>query len=191
MTQGEGEDKSQSEIDAGTAGGIESIFTSIELFKGLSGQEVREMVRACKEVRYEPGEVLFKQGDDANALYIVGQGELEVVANSPVGEKVVLAVLGTGTVVGEMSLIEGGPRSATVEAVSQCRIFRLDHESFDAMRKARRPAAYKIILGLATTVGERRRQTDARVQEVFSDPASHIDSFESQLHEMLGRMRKS
>ncbi len=169
----------------------ESIVTSVKLFSGLAGEEVREMVRACQRRHIQPGEVLFHQDDEANALFIVVQGELEVAAHSPLGEKVVLAILGPGNVVGEMSLIEGGPRSATVEAVSECEIFQLNHETFDTMRKAQRPVAYKIILGLAATVCERRRQTDARVQEVFQDPASHIDSFESQLHEMLGRLRKS
>lgn len=169
----------------------QSIFSDIKLFEGLVDKEVRQMVRACDLVAFEPGEKLFEQGDDADALFIVGQGELEVVAQSLTGEKVVLAVLGPGTVVGEMSLIQGGPRSATVESVSESEVFRLEHETFDEMRRQRAPAAYKIILGLAATVGERRRETDARVQEVFSDPAAHIDSFESQLHEMLGRLRKS
>ncbi len=169
----------------------QSIFSDIKLFEGLSNEEVREMVRACELVSFEPGDTLFEQGDEADALFIVGQGELEVVAQSTLGEKVVLAVLGAGTVVGEMSLIQGGPRSATVESVSESEVFRLDHDTFEEMRKQQSPAAYKIILGLAATVGERRRETDARIQEVFSDPASHIDSFESQLHEMLGRMRKS
>ena len=135
--------------------------------------------------------MLFEQGDQSDALFIVGHGELEVVGRSEMGEKVVLAILGQGTVVGEMSLIEGGPRSATVRSVSECDIFRLEREAFDKLRAQRRPVAYKVILGLAATVGERRRQTDARIQEVFNDPASHIDAFESQLHEMVGRLRKS
>ncbi len=170
---------------------VKSIFNNIGLFKGLSGEELGEIVHACKQAHIGPGEVLFEQGDQSDALFIVGHGELEVVGRSEMGEKVVLAILGQGTVVGEMSLIEGGPRSATVRSVSECDIFRLEREAFDKLRAQRRPVAYKVILGLAATVGERRRQTDARIQEVFNDPASHIDAFESQLHEMVGRLRKS
>lgn len=170
---------------------VVSIFADIELFQNLSGDELSELVRACDQLHYEPGQVLFEQGDASDALFIVSRGELEVVGRSEVGEKVVLAILGQGTVVGEMSLIEGGPRSATVRSVSECDIFRLDRETFFEMRRQNRPVAYKVILGLAATVGERRRQTDARIQEVFNDPASHIDAFESQLNEMLGRLRKS
>ena len=186
----ESEDNSGT-ADIATSGQAESIFSQIELFEELTVDEVRELVRGCEVVHYSAGQTLFEQDDESDALFIVGHGELEVVGSSTMGEKVVLAVLGPGTVVGEMSLIEGGPRSATVEAVSECQIFRLDHATFDEMRRRRRPAAYKVILGLAATVGQRRRETDARIQQVFENPADHIDSFESQLHEMLGRMRKS
>ncbi|MFU8805249.1 MAG: cyclic nucleotide-binding domain-containing protein [Bradymonadaceae bacterium] len=176
---------------AQTAGLAEVLFGSTELFKGLTQDEVREVVRASEIRTYAPGEALFEQGDAADALYIVEKGELTVRATTPMGEDIVIARLGSGTVVGEMSLIEGGPRSATVEALSECQIFRLSRESFEKLRTQKRPAAYKIILGLAATVGARRRQTDARVQEVFTDPASHIDAFESQVHEMLGRLHLS
>lgn len=191
----------ESEAESGEAGGdksdlqrlsqAESIFADIELFEQLTGREVREIVRACELKAYQPGEVLFEQGDESKALFIIGRGDLEVVGRSPMGEEVVLARLGSGTAVGEMSLIEGGPRSATVKAVTESEIFRLAREDFDEMRRQYNSAAYKVILGLATTVGKRRRETDTRVREVFEDPASHIDSFESQLNEMLGRLRKA
>lgn len=179
------------EIEPDEISEAESLFKQLDLFEQLTDEEVREMVRACDLLEYEAGDVLFEQDDEADALYIINNGELEVASRSAIGEEVVLARLQPGTAVGEMSLIEGGPRSATVQAVTDAEVFRLDHDTFDQMRRDRRPAAYKIILGLAATVGDRRRNTDARVQEVFDDPADHIDSFESQLNEMLGQLRKS
>lgn len=169
----------------------ETVFRSIELFEKLSPEEVREVVGACEQLTVPAGEELFRQDDEADALYIVESGELQVRATTPAGEDVVLAVLGSGTVVGEMSLIAGGPRSASVEVISDASIFKLGRDSFDELRAARRPAAYKIILRLARILGERRRQTDARVEEVFDDPAQYLDNFESQVHEMLGRLKKA
>lgn len=170
---------------------LRAVFESLELFQTLSAAEVSEVVGACTVEAIDAQTILFEQGDESDALYIVRRGTLEVAAVSPLGEKVVLATLGEGTVVGEMSLIEGGPRSATVSAVDAVEVLKLSRASFEAMRRAGSKAAYKIILGLARTVGERRRQTDERVQEVFSDPDDHIDAFESQLHDMLGRLRKA
>lgn len=171
--------------------GAETLFGQSELFSGLTQDEVREIVRASEQVSIEPGQYFFQQGDAADALYIVSSGELEVRATSPAGEEVVLAMLGSGAVVGEMSLIGGGPRSASAKALSQCQTFRLTQAAFTQLRAARKRSAYKVILQLASTIGERRRQTEARIQEVFDDPESHIDLFEHQLNDMLGRLRIS
>ena len=169
----------------------EAVFHSIELFEGLTRDEIREIVGASEQMRLSAGEVLFDQGDPANALYIVENGELQVRATSGAGEDIILAVLGSGTVVGEMSLIGGGPRSATVEALSNCQLYRLESGAFGELREENRPSAYKIILRLARVLGERRRQTDARIEEVFSDPGKHLDNFESQVHDILARIRKA
>ncbi|MFP4601234.1 MAG: cyclic nucleotide-binding domain-containing protein [Persicimonas sp.] len=176
---------------AEASGAAETVFRSIELFEELESEEVREVVGACEQLSLAAGTELFRQGDEADALYIVESGELQVRARTAAGEDVVLAMLGSGTVVGEMSLIAGGPRSATVEVVSDAAIFKLGRDAFDSLRSARRPAAYKIILRLARILGERRRQTDARVEEVFEDPEQYLESFESQVHEMLGRIKKA
>lgn len=169
---------------------VETLFRSSGLFRGMSDEEVREIVRTSNSRTLQAGESLFKQGDVAAALYIVESGELEVRAQSGFGEEVVLAMLGAGTVVGEMAILEGSSRSATVEALSDCRVFELSRDDFNALREQRSRAAYKLILNLAQTIGDRRRKTDARVEEVFKDPAQHIESFESQVHDMVARIRK-
>jgi CRP-like cAMP-binding protein len=169
----------------------EYLFGAIEIFEQLSHEEIREIIAASTSRTVSAGEPLFEQGDEADALYIVVNGELQVRANTPVGEEVVLAVLGSGTIVGEMSLLDGGPRSAAVYAIADSTVYRLSREAFNELRDERRPAAYKVILQLASVLIERRRQTDARIEEVFDDPASHIDTFQNQVHEMLARMRKA
>ena len=167
---------------------VEHLFGQSPIFQGLLKEEIREVINHAVKL---PGEPLFSQGDEADALFIIQSGEVQVRASSPMGEDIVLAVLGSGTIVGELALIDGGPRSATVEALGDCDIYRLTRESFDALRAARNPAAYKVILNLASTVDARRRQTEARINEVFEDPAQHIDQFEGQVHDMLARLRKA
>src|SRR5690554_2893551 len=66
---------------------VESIFASVPLFSELTPSQVREMVRACDPCHFEPGDILFEQGDKAEALFIVIRGELDVVVMSPSGEK--------------------------------------------------------------------------------------------------------
>ena len=169
----------------------EHLFGASPIFQGLSREEIREIVSASEKLTLQAGELLFEQGGEASAVYIIQSGEIQVRAASPMGEDIVLAVLGSSTVVGELALIDGGPRSATVEVLSDCDIYRLSRGAFDALRAQLRPAAYKVILNLAETVDARRRQTEARINEVFEDPAQHIDLFEGQVHDMLARLRKA
>lgn len=181
--------RADSEVDSTLD--AENLFSETILFRDLSTEEVREIVRVSEQRAIAAGDLLFEQGDEARALYMIQSGELEVRATSPFADEVVLAHLGPGAVVGEMALLEGGSRSATVEALSDCTVFELSHDAFNALRSRKRHAAFKLILNLARTLGARRRQADARVFEVFDNPAQHIDSFESQLHDMLARMRKA
>ena len=169
----------------------EHLFGSSPIFAGLERDEIREIVGAAKKHTVQAGQLLFEQGAHASAVYIVQTGEVQVRATSPMGEDIVLAVLGAGTIVGELALIDGGPRSATVEAIADCDTYRLSRSAFDALRRSQRPAAYKVILNLAETVDARRRGAEARIDEVFEDPAAHIEQFESQVHDMLARLHKA
>ncbi len=180
--------RASSEVDSSSD--AEHLFGETNLFRGLSTEEVREIVRVSEQRTIAPGDRLFAQGDNARALYMIQSGEFEVSTVTDFGGHLVLAHLGPGSVVGEMALLEGGSRSATVEAISECVIFELSHDAFSSLRAKRRHAAYKLILNLASTLGDRRRQADARVWEVFDNPAQHIDAFESQLHELMARLRK-
>jgi CRP-like cAMP-binding protein len=90
-----------------------------------------------------------------------------------------------------MSLIAGGPRSATVEVISTASVLRLSRDAFEELRRAKSVAAYRVILRLARILGERRRTTEERVNEVFADPSQYLDNFESQVHDMLGRIKKA
>lgn len=170
---------------------VEHLFGSSPLFAGLSREEIRELVNLTDKRPLQAGECLFTQGDIAQALYIIQSGEVQVRAASPTGEDIVLAVLGASTVVGELALIDGGPRSATVEAIGDCDIYQLSREHFEQLRHAMSPAAYKVILNITRTVEARRRTAEQRIAEVFDDPAQHIELFASQVHDMLARLRKA
>ncbi|MEM1347525.1 MAG: cyclic nucleotide-binding domain-containing protein [Myxococcota bacterium] len=168
----------------------EHLFGDSPLFEGLDPEEIREIVNAAEKMPLQAGDVLFKQGTAAEALYIVQSGEIQVRAVSGGGEDVVLAVLGSSTAVGELALLDGGERSATVEALSDCDVYRLSRAAFNQLRDAQSSAAYKVILRIAAMVDGRRRQTQARINEVFEDPEQHIELFSSQVHDMLARLRK-
>lgn len=170
---------------------LRAIIRRIELFGGLTPPEIDEIAEVCEVFEMAAGEQLFRQGGEADALYIVARGEIQVQSATPTGAKILLATLGAGSVVGEMSLIGGGARSATVEVTQDAAILRLTHLAFNGLREAKSMAAYRVVLRLARILGERRRRSEARVNEVFADPAEFLDDFESQVHDMLGHLKKA
>ncbi len=169
-----------------------SPFDNVELFRGLDADELREIIHACERRVFQPGEVLFSEGEPAESMFLVEAGELEVRSRGDADDEVVLAVLGAGNVVGEMSILDGiSLRSATVKAIAEVAAFELTRDVFTELRNERSHAAYKLILNLARILGERRRRTDTRVAEVFADPKNHIDAFEAQVNDLLGRLKKA
>ena len=171
--------------------GARKLFETLELFAGLNPAEIQEIAASANTLHVEADQTLFRQSEEATAMYVVESGELEVRATTPMGEDVILAVLTAGSIVGEMALLEGAPRSATVRSLGSATLYQLSRQSFAQLRTDKSVAAYKLIVNLARNLGDRRRQTDKRVAEVFDDPTQHIDAFENQAHGLLAKIRKA
>lgn len=71
------------------------------------------------------GEILCQQGEPGDAVYIVLQGEIEVLLRAPDGHEVRVAALGPGSLVGDMAVLDGGPRSADMQATRPCLLWRI------------------------------------------------------------------
>lgn len=107
----------------------EETLASVELFRRLTEEERRELAGRLKVAPFVRGEVLTKQGAEAHWLYIVIQGDAEVhVAMNGKSEKV--ATVHAGDFFGEMALMTGEPRRATVVAETDVLCYRLDKEAF-------------------------------------------------------------
>ncbi len=84
---------------------------------------------------FAAGDVIVKEGDPGQRLYILAEGNVEVSTTGPRGDKLRVAVLADGDYFGEMSLVEGGLRTATVEALTSCVVLSLAHKDFEALMK--------------------------------------------------------
>ncbi|MGI8661615.1 MAG: Crp/Fnr family transcriptional regulator [Acidimicrobiales bacterium] len=100
-------------------------LAGVELFAGFEPAELNRVAALVEEVEAEQGAVLTEQGKPAKVCFVIVSGEAGVV----VGEERV-ATLGPGDLVGEMALIDNGPRSATVRALTPMRLLALDAERF-------------------------------------------------------------
>jgi CRP-like cAMP-binding protein/cytochrome P450 len=104
-----------------------------ETLPRLSPQQVARYLPNFKLTSYKPGEVIVRQGDPADMFYIITMGSAEVVNHRPGGEDLVLGQLDTGEWFGEMGLILGRPRTATVRATSDVEVMGLDRKNFQEL----------------------------------------------------------
>src|SRR5262245_59278 len=111
--------------------------------------------RATSE-KLRAGDVLFEAGDDGNGCYRLDKGTLKVILRSPHGEERILALLTPGTIVGDLSMIDGLPRSASVIAISNCDLCFVSATAFRECAE-RRPEIYK---NLTSLLASRLRETD-------------------------------
>jgi CRP-like cAMP-binding protein len=98
----------------------------VEAFASLGADDLADVVSHGRWVNVAPGETIVEQGEEGDAFYGVGSGQVDVVHDGePIG------TLGPGAHFGEVALLLDAPRTATVIARTPARLFRLDREGFD------------------------------------------------------------
>jgi CRP-like cAMP-binding protein len=138
--------------------------TATHLLSGLPGQLAMQLFANATPTKLAADEVLFLAGDVGDGCYRIEDGLLKVSMVSPSGAERILAILGAGSIVGELAIIDGLPRSATVTAVRDSELSFLSRAAFDAFT-AKHPEIYKHFVTLLAT---RLRDTDeALAAETF------------------------
>jgi hypothetical protein len=94
---------------------------------------VRARLRSIVEKKYEAGAVVFRQGDKADRLYVIGKGEAEVIRETPGQPDVVLVRLGEGQFFGEIGILGDTPRTATVRAATDLEVLSIHRSYFTSL----------------------------------------------------------
>jgi CRP-like cAMP-binding protein len=114
---------------------------------------------------YQDGETIIRQGDVGDTMYVVQEGQVEVVVEQD-SQEVLLAVRGAGQPIGEMEIIERQPRCATVRARGQARVLTLDKKSF--LRRIHEDPS--LAFYMMQTMSHRIRDLSAEVARLEAHP---------------------
>jgi len=107
------------------------LLKGVDMFEGLTEQELRRVGAICREDKYAKGQIVTSQGEEGDEMFIVRDGLVEVtVGEAGEGPRTVVN-LGTGQVVGEMALVDRGPRSATVRCVTDATLNVIERDAFE------------------------------------------------------------
>ncbi len=110
---------------------------NIPLFAGLPMPRLKLIAYTAEVVRFAPGEVIVQQGDAADAVYILTEGEAEVWLRDPDGVEINLATMGPNSLIGETAVICKGRRTATVRARDRVTTFKISDKVFlDLLRQS-------------------------------------------------------
>jgi len=155
----------------------------IELFRGLDEAEQDALAKSVKIAPFAAGEIVTRQDAKAHWLYVLTQGQVEIRVNVPGGDTKRVHMLSAPDFFGEMALITGGRREASVVALTDIECLRIDRAAFGALLE-RRP---EIAQGVAHVLAERRVALDAAREHL--DAASRNLRVEGERHRILSAVQ--
>jgi CRP-like cAMP-binding protein/CO dehydrogenase nickel-insertion accessory protein CooC1 len=112
---------------------VTDLLRTMDIFEALPAQELETIAQLLRERRLGEAEVLCRQGDPGDALFIVTGGRIRLSTHDPSGNEKVLTYFTDGQFFGEMSLLTGAPRSATATAETDSQVLVLDKRAFDQL----------------------------------------------------------
>lgn len=157
--------------------GRAKILAATDLFRDLTHEEIRELASNLEERPFRQGETVIRQGDEGDTMFVLADGQMEVIVEGNADRpEVRIARAEPGEVLGEMSLLTGEKRSATVIARSHVLAYEIDRELMSGLF-AKRP---QVAMAVSTVVAERKLQrelaistmTEKEKTEILESPAS-------------------
>ncbi len=139
------------------------------LFGAMPESVLEHLAEHLKVEDFTPGSFVFREGDQANCMFVVLQGDMEVLKHSKNGSDARVAVLGPGDWFGEMGVIDVQPRSASVMTVSPARLVRISSADLDRLYRFDVKAYAIIVLNIAREMSRRLRVADGILADLIAN----------------------
>ena len=145
---------------------IIDFFINIPLFEKINAEEVKVIARHMDTIDLNSGDILFRESDKGNYVFFIKEGRLDVLKKSETsGENVTLATLSEGQSIGEMSVIDDFPRSATIQACSRAKLYILSKSAFEMILNKHPKIGIKLLMGISRLLSQNLRETSNKLAE--------------------------
>lgn len=138
------------------------LLRKAQLFSGLGDPEIASIAALAQRKRYDTRELVVQQGDPGGELFLIVHGHLKVVSAGADGRDTALGIMGPGEVFGEIPLLDGGPRSATVAALEPCEVLLIRREPLLRLLET----SPKISIALLRVLAMRLRRLTERSEDL-------------------------
>lgn len=165
-----------------------ALLSNVPLFEELEGKDLDAIAKVAISRSYRKGSIIILAEEEGDTLFIISQGQVKVSIVSEDGREAILALLGEGAVFGELSLLDGKPRSANVVATEATNLYMVRRSDFLQL-------VYKvpqIAVGLLAELASRLRKTDRKIEGLaLLDVTSRISETLLQLADEQGEEQKT
>jgi CRP/FNR family transcriptional regulator len=141
------------------------------LFAALDDEAAAALMESMTTSHLDRGNILFREGDQGDRLYVIGEGKIKLGLTSADGRENVLAILGPGEMFGELSLFDPIPRTATATAIAETQLLALGHEDLDSFLLGHPAVAANLLTALARRL---RRANETLADLVFTDVPGRV-----------------
>ncbi len=147
---------------------IEEMLAKTVLFAGLTSDQIYQLMKTAKSEEFKAGEIIFKEGEKGDKLYIILSGSVRISKQIPGSGEEALAVLKPGDFFGEMALIDDVERSADAIANESSRLLSIDRASFESLLFLNKELAYTILWNFLRTLSKRLRETNEKIRALLA-----------------------
>ncbi|AEX85845.1 hypothetical protein XO10_07140 [Marinitoga sp. 1135] len=140
-------------------------LSKIQLFKNLNHSQIKKVAKILKPIKFKADEIIIAEGEKGDTMYIFKKGKVQITHQLTLrtgsnhweeGEKS-MAILDAEKInfFGEMSLVTGSPRSATIKALTECELYEMSKEDFEKLAEENPDIGYKIMKEIAAVLSHR------------------------------------
>jgi hypothetical protein len=144
----------------------DQFLSQTSLFRGLEPIEINRLAEVARTRTFEPGEVFIRQDEPNSSLMIVKEGRAQVYRNSG-GKNVILGEMKAGSFLGEISLFDPGPATATVAALDKVVILELRKQDLDDVLDNEPEIGLRLLRFVVTELCRRIRATDEKLSDAM------------------------
>lgn len=150
---------------------MDEILGRSGIFQGVDPEAAEALAKDMDYIDVRKGDVIFSEGEPGDSLYIVLSGKVKIGRRAVDGRQNLIAIMGPSDMVGELSLFDPGPRTATATAVTDSRLARLRKQSLRPWLTNRPEIAEQLLRVLARRL---RRTNDALADLIFTDVPGRV-----------------
>ncbi len=143
-------------------------LNKIFIFNKLSPSELKFLINYLQCIGFSGGDILAHEGEKGNHVYFIIEGKMDVIKEGQGGKSIIISTLGKGRSIGEMSIIDDSPRSATLIAKTDIVLLKFSKDGFNKILEEHPETGMKILKGLTRLLSMNLRKTSSRLADYMT-----------------------